>query len=201
MKKSKMDLILTGVGGQGILLGAELLGKASLKAGKGVWVSEIHGMAQRGGIVTTSLRIGDVFSPSIADGSADVILSMEPVEALRQLKKLSKVGIIVTDQNPVIPFEVTLGNSNYPPLAKVFEELANHSKKLIKIDTLTLAKKAGSPITRNVVLLGTLAGAKVLPFDRDFLIQAIKERFPPKLIKQNMKAFDLGFEVVNEGSY
>jgi indolepyruvate ferredoxin oxidoreductase beta subunit len=158
-------------------------------------------MAQRGGVVTTSLRIGDVFSPSIADGSADIILSMEPVEALRQLKKLSKEGIIITDPNPVIPFEVTLCNASYPPSAKVFDELAKHSKKLIKIDTLKLAKKAGSLITRNVVLLGALAGSKVLPFDKAFLIQAIKERFPPKLIKQNMKAFDLGFEVVNESSY
>jgi indolepyruvate ferredoxin oxidoreductase beta subunit len=197
----KLDLILTGVGGQGVLLAADLIGKASLKAGKGIWVSEIHGMAQRGGVVTTSIRIGNVLSPSIADGSAEVILSMEPAEALRQLKKLSKEGIIITDPNPIIPFEVTLGNASYPPLTKVFEELTKHSKRLIKIDTLKLAKKAGSPLTKNVVLLGALAGAKVLPFDRDFLIQAIKERFPPKLIKQNMKAFELGFGAVNENSY
>ena len=196
----KVELVLTGVGGQGILLAADLLSKASLKAGKGIWVSEIHGMAQRGGVVTTSIRIGDVPSPSIADGSADVILSMEPLEALRQLKKLRGDGMIVTDPNPVVPFEVTLGKTKYPPLDRVFNELSKHSKRLVKVNTLQLAKKAGSTITRNVVLLGALAGVKVLPFDRSFLAQAIEERFPPRLIKQNMKAFELGVGAVNESS-
>ncbi|HIH96964.1 MAG TPA: indolepyruvate oxidoreductase subunit beta [Thermoplasmata archaeon] len=196
----KVELVLTGVGGQGILLAADLLSKASFKAGKGIWVSEIHGMAQRGGVVTTSIRIGNAPSPSIADGSADVILSMEPLEALRQLKKLRGDGMIVTDPNPVVPFEVTLGKTKYPPLDKVFNELSKHSKRLVKVDTLQLAKKAGSTITRNVVLLGALAGVKVLPFDRSFLVQTIEERFPPGLVEQNMKAFELGVGAVNESS-
>jgi indolepyruvate ferredoxin oxidoreductase beta subunit len=199
MKKGdRINLIITGVGGQGILVAVELLGKACMKAGKNVLASEIHGMAQRGGIVTTSVKIGDAYSPSIPDGSADLILALEPVEALRQLKKLRKEGIIITDVHPVIPFEVTLGKAKYPDLKEVFSELEKNCGKLVLIDTIKLAKQAGSIVSRNVVLLGAFAGSGLLPFESRYIEEALKEKFKGEIQEQNISAFRLGLNEVSE---
>jgi len=191
----KIRMIFSGVGGQGVLTEANILAKAFLAAGEKALTSEVHGMAQRGGSVVCTVCAGNVYSPLIADGSADAIISMEPVEALRHVKKLREGGIIITDINPVVPPNVSLGESKYPDLEKVFNELSSRGK-LIKIDALDIAKRAGNAITKNIVMLGALAGMEILPIDKEKILQAVKENVPEKYMEMNERAFNMGCEEV-----
>ena len=193
----KTNIVLTGVGGQGVITAANILGKAVVNAGLNVFVSEVHGMAQRGGSVNCTVRIGDVSGPLVPSGSADVILSTEPVEALRYIYYSNKKTKIITDVTAVIPFTVATGDEQYPDIDVVFKELEKYGK-LYKIDATKLAKDAGAIITKNVVMLGTLAGADVLPFKSDILLETILENVPKKYQSINKKAFELGVNAVKK---
>ena len=194
MKKS---ILFTGVGGQGVLTVANILAKAALEEGFHVLTSEVHGMAQRGGSVICYVRIGNVHSPLIPDGGADAIISMEPVEALRHIEKIKENGIILTDITPVIPQTVSIGKAVYPPLEKVFEEIEKRCK-LVKIDALQIAKKAGNAITRNIVMLGAFAGMDIFPISKEKILQMVRKSVPEKYIELNEKAFMMGSEAVRE---
>lgn len=196
MKKS---VLFTGVGGQGVLTVANILAKAALKERFHVLTSEVHGMAQRGGSVVCHVRIGDVHSPLIPDGGADAIVSMEPVEALRHIEKISREGIILTDITPVIPPMVSIGKGKYPSLEKIFGELRKGSK-LITIDALNIARKAGNAITRNIVMLGALAEVDVLPMSKEKILDVVKKSVPEKYVALNEKAFVMGSEAVKNSS-
>lgn len=199
--ENKINILITGVGGQGVLLAAKILGKASVRAGKNVMVSEIHGMAQRGGAVVCNVRIGKVYGSLIADGTADCILSMEPVEALRYISKIrvneKERGIVLTDINPVIPSTVSVGEEEYPSLDKVYEEIESVAR-LIKIDALKVAKECGASITKNMVMLGTLAGIDILPFDATIVMDAMKESISERHRKVNEEAFKKGMKFIKE---
>jgi indolepyruvate ferredoxin oxidoreductase beta subunit len=187
----KLDIILTGVGGQGVITAATLLGKAAVSAGINVIVSEIHGMAQRGGVVNCTVRMGEVHSPLITRGSADVIVSSEPLEALRQLEKVNDRTIIIMDINPVVP--PTAAREDYPKVDAIIRELESRCK-LIAIDALSLAERAGNKVVKNVVLLGALSALDILPFSHKVLLKTILEDLP----SVNKKAFELGREAVLE---
>ena len=191
--KNKTSIVLTGVGGQGVITAANILGKAALKAGFNVYVSEIHGMAQRGGTVDCTVRIGDVTGPLVADGTADVILSTEPIETLRYIKYSNKNTKIITDITPVIPFTVSTGMEEYPDLEKIFDELKKYGL-LYKIDAVKIAKEAGSLLTKNTVMLGALAGINILPFKSEILLETILENIPDKFKEMNKKAFEDGLK-------
>ena len=139
---SKTNIVLSGVGGQGVITAANILGKAAVKAKMNVYTSEVHGMAQRGGSVYCTVRIGDVTNPLIPYGRADVILSMEPIEALRWISYANKNTKIITDITPVIPFTVTIAGESYPKIEDVFDELKENGE-LYTIDALELARKGG----------------------------------------------------------
>ncbi len=191
----KKRLIFAGVGGQGVLTEANILAKAFLMNDVKAITSEIHGMAQRGGSVVCTVCAGNVYSPLIADGGADVIVSMEPLEAIRHIEKLNGDGTIITDINPVIPPNVSLGQSEYPDLVVVFNELSSRGK-LVKIDALDIAKKAGNAITKNIVMLGALAGMELLSIGKENILQAVKDNVPEKYIAMNERAFNMGYEAV-----
>mgnify|MGYP000023411249 CR=1 FL=1 len=190
----KIEIILAGVGGQGILTMASLLGRAAVKTGLNVLVSEVHGMAQRGGIVKCDVRMGDINSPLVARGSADVIVSTEPVEALRQIDKANKDTIVVTDVNPVVPPSVIFEGVEYPSVKKILDEVKRNCKEVYAIDANSLAIKAGDIISKNIVLLGALSALDILPFSHELLLKIIEERLPNKDI--NSKAFNLGREEI-----
>jgi len=196
--KKKTSIVLTGVGGQGVITASNLLGKAALKAKVGVFVSEIHGMAQRGGAVVCTVRMGDVSSPLLPSGTADVLLSMEPVEALRNICYVNKKTKIITDKNPIIPFTVAVGGEQYPKVEEIFKELSSHAE-LYPVDALKIAKEAGSVITKNTVMLGALAASGVLPFKSDVLLETILEDLPEKYKDINKKAFERGMKTVKKG--
>ena len=195
--KEKINITLTGVGGQGVITAANMLGKAAVRARINVFVSEVHGMAQRGGSVNCTVRLGGISGPLIPNGSANVILSLEPSEALRFIKYSNKKTKIITDVSPVIPFTVATGDEKYPKLEEIFNELKKYGK-LYKIDATKLAKEAGALITKNVVMLGALAGINILPFKSDFFIETILESIPNKYKNINKKAFELGFRAIKK---
>ena len=195
MAKNKTSIVLTGVGGQGVITAANILGKAAVKAKKQVYVSEVHGMAQRGGSVNCTVRIGDVSGALVEVGGADALLSTEPIEALRYIKYANKNTIIITDITPVVPFTVSVGQEKYPDIKKVYSELENFGE-LFKVDAVKIAKQAGALITKNIVMLGALAGSGILPFKSEILLETILENVPAKYKEINKKAFQDGIKAV-----
>ena len=193
----KNNIILAGVGGQGVITAANILGKAALKARLNVFVSELHGMAQRGGSVNCTVRMGDVYGPIMLSGTADAIVSTEPVEALRYIHYSNKNTKIITDINPVIPFTVSVGNEKYPSLEKIFDEL-NNIGKLYTINANEIAIKAGNILTKNIVLLGALVASNVLKIKSEVILSTILEFFPSKFSKMNSEAFKGGYEAIKK---
>lgn len=184
----KTDIVLAGVGGQGVLTAAGLVAEAARRAGFTVKQGEIHGMSQRGGAVTANLRIADgpVASDLIPRGRATMILSLEPLEALRWLPYLAYSGVVVTSSSPVqnIP--------DYPPMDQVLEALARLPHAVV-VDADPLAREAGSGHANNVVMLGAAAG--FLPFPAALLREVIAEYFGARgrrLQELNRRAFDAG---------
>jgi indolepyruvate ferredoxin oxidoreductase beta subunit len=196
--KKKISIVLTGVGGQGVITAAYLLGKTAVKAKVGVYVSEIHGMAQRGGAVVCTVRMGDVSSPLLPSGTADVLLSTEPVEALRNICYMNKKTKVITDINPIIPFTVAIGGEKYPKVDEILKELSAHAE-LYSIDALKIAREAGAIITKNTVMLGALAASDVLPFKPEVLLEIILKDLPEKYKDINRKAFKGGMKAMKKG--
>jgi len=195
--KEKLSIIVTGVGGQGVITAATLLGKAAVAANVNVLVSEVHGMAQRGGVVDCTVRMGNIHSPLVTRGSADVILSSEPVEALRQIEKANDETIVITDINPVIPSTVAITGQTYPKIKDVIEELKKRCQ-VITLDARSLAEQAGNVVAKNIVLLGALSALEILPFSHDLLLETVLNNLPKKYASINQKAFELGRNVVLE---
>jgi indolepyruvate ferredoxin oxidoreductase beta subunit len=189
---SKMRIHIIGVGGQGTVLATGILGQAAMAAGLPVNVSEVHGMARRGGVVESAVTMGDLLSPIISDGEADVLLSFEPCETLRAARKCSNQSVIITNNHPLPPFTVAIGKGVYPNVQENLALLQTRVKKLVSLNADELAHQAGSVLALNMVMLGVLAKHGGLPFGPEFLKAAISENTKPKFIDMNLKAFDLG---------
>lgn len=193
--KNKVNIVLTGVGGHGVITAANILGKAAINANVNIYASEIHGMAQRGGSVICTVRLGDVSSPLVSSGKADAIISTEPIEALRYINYANKFTKVVTDINAVIPYTASVGGEKYPDLLEVFTELES-KVKLHKINALQIAIDSGAIITKNIVLLGALSALDILPFDYNILLNTIIDNVPKKYKLINEKAFKGGMEAI-----
>ncbi len=191
---SKLDIYLAGVGGQGSLTASRILGEAATRSDLNVVVGEIHGMAQRGGIVESTVRIGDVHGPIIQDRGADVVLGFEPVEAVRALPKIGPDTLVITNTRPIIPSTVSFKGDRYPDVETLLERLRATTSRVVALDAATLAQEAGSAQAVNVVLLGVLAGCIELPLDVGVLLETIEESVPPRALDINRKAFRMGLE-------
>lgn len=194
--KNIYKIQLIGVGGQGTIKASAIIGEAAMKKGLNVVMSEVHGMAQRGGTVVTEFKIGEAHSPLIEEGAADLMIAFEPAEALRALNKINQESFVIVNSSPIVPFTVSLGISEYPELSSVFEELKVKIKNLLIINAEKIAKEAGSIISENMVLLGAAVATPNFPIEKDLLIRSMKENLPPKSIETNLKAFEMGFEEV-----
>jgi len=194
--KNTYKIHFIGIGGQGTIKASTIIGDAAMKKGLNVVMSEVHGMAQRGGTVITELKIGDVYSPLIEETDADLLLAFEPAEALRALSKVNKETFVIVNSTPIIPFTVSLGISEYPDISLILEELKNKVKNLLVIDAQKIAQKAGNIISSNIVILGAAAATPNFPVNKDLIIQSMKENLPPKSIETNLKAFEMGFAEV-----
>lgn len=186
---STRTILLVGVGGQGTILAGNLLAMAATESGLDVKVSEIHGMSQRGGSVSTVIRMGEHVSTMVCDpGMADVIVAFEAVEALRAHHYLAENGHLFVNDEQITPVSVHIGAFSMPE--DVDERLESMGATLI--DAGGIARELGSPRSTNVVLVGALSTA--LPFSVDVWEDAIKRRVPPKTIEANLKAFHAGRE-------
>lgn len=195
----EFNILITGVGGQGVILMSELLGKSAIADRLRVKGSEILGMAVRGGSVTSIIRFGDeVYGPLIPAGKCDIIIGMEPSEALRNASFLSKSGLVILNTVPIVPFTVSLGQSSYPSLEQVLEKLNSVASKTITLNAAEIAKEAGSLLSANIVMLGALFGTELLPLKIATIKEAIEARFPAKVAPVNIKAFDLGYQVCQQ---
>ena len=184
----KTDIILCGVGGQGILSIATVIGEAAMKENLYIQQAEVHGMSQRGGDVQSNLRISSdpILSDLIAEGSADVIISMEPMEALRYVNYLKKDGWIITANKPFVNIP------NYPEMEVIEKDLAKVSN-VISLDIEELAQSNGIPRSANVILLG--AAQKALGIEYEKLEEAIRRVFERKgeaVVNDNLKALEIG---------
>jgi len=183
------NILIVGVGGQGIILASEVLSKVAQNQGLDVKQSEVHGMAQRGGSVSSHVRYGDVvYSPTISRGEADILLSFERLEALRWIDYLSPKGIAIVNTQRIDPMPVAGGKASYPD--GIDQRLERKSGKLFIIEGDTLAKQAGHIKSVNVALLGVTS--TVLEFEKQVWLDAIVNRVPRKTIDINVKAFNLG---------
>lgn len=182
--------MIVGVGGQGSLLASKLLGNALMIKGFDVKVSEVHGMAQRGGSVVTYVRYGDeVASPVIEPGSADVIMSFELLEAARWLPYLKMGGKMIVNNQSIDPMPVITGAAAYP--VDIAAKIAAMGVDIQTVDALRLAEEAGSSKAVNVVLMGVMAHS--LAIEMDVWQQAIEQSVKPQFVELNKKAFALGY--------
>ncbi len=189
-------LILVAVGGQGNLLASKVLGAAAQREGVPVRMSEIHGMAQRGGVVESALVFGPAESTVISDGEADILVSFEPLEALRALKKCHSSTVVITNTKPLPPFTAAIGKGTYPEMETIRSHIAGKTARLIEIDASGLATEAGNVLSVNMVLLGALAETGLLPLSGESVRAAISETTRPAFLEVNLKAFEAGRQAV-----
>ncbi|ONN27050.1 indolepyruvate oxidoreductase [Thermosipho affectus] len=194
------NIVITGVGGQGILTAANLLGWAALKEGYKVRVGEVHGMSQRFGSVISYVRFGEnVYGAMVPEGKADVIISFEPVEALRYINYLKEGGLVFTNSRPIQPVQVSMGLAKYPSHEEIKDIVEkNFNAKYLSFDAESLAKEAGNIITTNVVLIGALTSTPDFPLSSQTIKEVIKVSVPPKAVDLNIKAFELGLSKAKE---
>jgi len=192
MDNKVTNILLVGVGGQGIILASEIMADVFVEAGFDVKKSEVHGMAQRGGSVSTHVRFGPkVFSPLIKEGEVDIFMAFEELEALRYINFLGPQPAILLNEQRLNPPSVSLGKENYPEKAE--EILSRRARQFKKIPGRELALKAGDARAVNIVLLGALYSILSIP-EKNWTDNILR-RFPPKVQKINLEAFRLGEKV------
>ena len=188
------DIYLVGVGGQGIITASKIIGNAAILAGEDVLLSETHGMAQRGGSVVCTARIGDSRDPLIPDGKADVILSLELLETVRALCKASDETVVVASTETMIPLSVSTQKMKYPSFEEVREMVKAKAKNAVFIDSRTIAEEERVPISSNIVMVGALAGTGATGIEPGFFERAI-EMSIRRNIPENRRAFARGVEL------
>jgi indolepyruvate ferredoxin oxidoreductase beta subunit len=196
--QKNLRIFLTGVGGQGTLLASRLLGEATLAAGYNPMVSETHGMAQRGGIVVSTVILGDLQSPLVSPGEADMLLGFEALEAFRALDRCHADTLVIANTAIMVPYPVAIGQAQYPAVEQMFHCLAEKVGALLAFDAGALAREAGSPLAVNMVLLGALAATDSLPLQAQDLLAVVRTRTKEKFLTSNLKAFELGAAAARE---
>ena len=185
------NIMIIGVGGQGTLLTSRILGGITVENGYDVKLSEVHGMAQRGGSVVTYVRYGEkVTEPIVEEGQADVLIAFEKLEALRYAHFLKKDGVIIVNDQKIDPMPVVTGVAKYPE--GIIEHLSE-KYKVISVDAQKEALELGNSRVFNVIILGVAASK--MDFEKEQWIEVIKKKVPPKTIDINVKAFERGYEI------
>lgn len=189
--------VFVGVGGQGNLLASRLLGEAALATEIPAVVSEIHGMAQRGGVVESAVLLGDVTSPIVSEGEADVLVGFEPLETMRALGKCNQDSLVITNTQPLPPFTVSVGQGVYPPVDEVLGKIQTRVKKVIALNGNKLAREAGNSLSLNMVMLGALIGSGSVAISPEAMKETISQSTKKAFLETNLKAFDLGLKAAS----
>lgn len=193
------NIVISGVGGQGVLVASQIIANAAISKGMNVRVGETHGMAQRGGSVIAHVRFGDdVYGSITPEGKGDVLLGFEPSEAARYLEFMKEGAHAIVNKHPVIPVSVSSGTASYPPVSDIEAVLG---RKIVPhmIDATGLAVEAGNMIASNTVMVGAFAkvsAAAGVPLGYDDLLQAVKGRIPERFFELNSAAFDKGYNAI-----
>ena len=187
------SIYICGVGGQGIIKTSTIIGEAALNQGLDVVMSEIHGMSQRGGSVSTELKIGGYSSSIIPNHAADMLLSFEPVETIRGLDKTNSETKIVYNTHPIVP---SSSDKAYPSVDNITRALKENFKHVLPIDGTKLAIDAGSVLSLNMVLLGAVTADDKFPLKKESVIDAMKNNLKEKFHKMNMDAIESGYKSI-----
>jgi indolepyruvate ferredoxin oxidoreductase beta subunit len=189
----ELNIIIAGVGGQGVVLMSEILGQAAVRDGLKVRGSEVLGMAQRGGSVFSNIRLGDeVEAPMTAEGKCDILVGVEPSEALRNIAYLNKQSVVFVNVRKVIPSTVSMGKCTYPEIDQIKAKLQAVAGRVVTLDATELAEKAGNRQAANVIMLGALFSCENMPISEETMKTCIRERVPAKALEANLRAFDIG---------
>ncbi len=196
--KDPLNVIVCGVGGQGNVLTAQIIGRAFIKEGYLVTGNDVYGAAQRGGSVSSYIRVSkeSLWAPVIPYGQADLILAFEPLEALRTLIQFgNKETIVITNTYPLAPMKVMTGAEDYPTIEKLKEFLSELSQKSFFIDATNIVAQLGARYL-STFMVGTLVGTNILPLSRERVENTLRESFRGEILEVNMKAFNLGVESI-----
>ena len=199
MSNGTYNIYICGVGGQGIIKTSVVIGEAAMAQGYDVAMSEIHGMSQRGGSVSTELRIGDYKSSIVEDHKADMILGFEPIEVVRGLNKANKDTKIVFNTIPIVPSTISQTGEHYPSVEdEIIPTLKSEYVDVHPINGNQLAIDAGSILSLNMVLLGALTASDTFILSKDDIIDAMKNNLKPKFHEMNIKAIENGYNAVKQ---
>ena len=190
-------IVMVAVGGQGNLLACRVLGEAALMSNVPVHMSEIHGMAQRGGVVEAAVVLGDANSFTVSDGDADVLIGFEPLETIRAVNKCNRNTVVISNTCPLPPVNVSIGKGVYPEVETALGLIEPRVKRLVALDAAGLAVEAGTAMSTNMVLLGALTRTGVIPFSVELIKDSLKKNTKEAFHEMNVKAFDLGYAAVN----
>ncbi|MEJ6950096.1 indolepyruvate oxidoreductase subunit beta [Natronospora cellulosivora (SeqCode)] len=186
----KLNIMIIGVGGQGTLLASRVIGNVALKRSYDVKMSEVHGMAQRGGSVVTNVKIAEkVYSPIIEKQEADIVLAFEKLEALRWVDYLKPGGTMIINDQEIAPIPVIIGQAEYPK--EIINKIKDNYENIISINALSIAKECGTIKAVNTVLIGLMASLLDIP--KEEWLESINENVPEKFIDVNLKAFEEGY--------
>ena len=186
-------IYICGVGGQGIIKTSVIIGEAAMNQGLDVVMSEIHGMSQRGGSVSTELKIGEFNSSIIPDTTADMLLSFEPIETIRGLHKVNKDSKIVYNTRPIVP---SSSDMSYPSISGITSALKENFTHVLPIDATKLALDAGNILSLNMVLLGAVTADDKFPLSKDAVIDAMKNNLHERFHDLNLKAIENGYKSI-----
>ena len=195
---NEFNILIVGVGGQGVLKLAEMICEVSLLENKNAVMSEIHGMAQRGGSVFSEVRIGDILSPIFEDGEGDLLISLEPSEVLRYVHKLRKDSIILINDSEIIPFTVSLGISSYPKKEEIYESLKNITERIYIINGTKILEEKNISYTLNTFMFGVFSYINPLNFSLENFYKVLEKSFKGKNFDLNKLSFELGREKIKE---
>lgn len=201
LRKDPWNIIITGVGGQGNVLASQILGQMLVEQGYIITIGETYGASQRGGSVMSHIRVSrrGQFSPLIPEGKCDLVLGLEPVEALRVLANYGNPEVMMLiNTRPIYPIDVIAGNAAYPELSVVLKKIQRLSRRVWTLNATEIGLELGDPIFSNIVMIGALSALDLLPLHREGFQNAIQEMLSPHKLLLNMNAFDRGREAVQE---
>jgi indolepyruvate ferredoxin oxidoreductase beta subunit len=200
LAKDPFNIIITGVGGQGNVMASRILSNMLVRRGYQVTIGETFGASQRGGSVMSHIRVSadSTWSPQIPKGKADIVVTLEPIEAIRVLMSYGNPEVkVLTNTRPIYPVGVISGELNYPSIEEIQEAIRDLSSRAWFVEATDEAVKLGNPILGNIIMIGALAGTGTLPMTREDFQEVIGENLPAKALEANLKAFDLGVSRVN----
>lgn len=196
--RDAVTIHIVGVGGQGALTVSKIIGNAALAKDMPIVISEIHGMAQRGGVVQTTIRLGHASSPLSFSSDLTILVGFEPMEAYRARDKITKDTVVVINTDPIRPVSVSSGGKAYPDVDEIVSEISKFAKAVYSLSAIEIARRAGDLRTTNVAMLGAMSGCGVIPFTDEELLEAVRSSVPEKFIDVNIRSLSLGRDAIRE---